>query len=387
MKFFRLIRRALCLAAATLVLVSACGAEEAFRTEDAGLDLTENLSIHYPSLAGGADGELLKRINELIQEKTNSGGYLSRAAQLLSGGSLKVEWKGGVLGDVFSCAVSASGAVENTRNTHVWTAVTADLRDGQEITMDQLFTDAEAAKDLIAAYLEDEVAPELSAHLLNSELTPVPELFFLERSGLTLLYPVSRLSTLSDRAGDIRIGWNVLRDVLDLSEDSIPSRIGVREMISLTGESAERLRAMAAEGGLDGIPAKLGDSMQELTDRYHMLTDPDGFEGGRLFSLEGGCFQDVFLMTDDLARSWENSVVEGIRMDRGCLWGLCVRETAREDWIAALGEPDGSAEIGEDKAEAIRGYTGTCDYYYCGEHILQLYSDEAGILVSIVLTE
>ncbi|MCR5565581.1 MAG: DUF4163 domain-containing protein [Clostridiales bacterium] len=386
MKRFRTIRRILCLTAAMLLaFVSACCAEGAEVVEE-GFAFSEELSVRYPQITGLGDEALQAQVNRLIQEKSNSGGYLSRAALLISGGSLKVEWKGGILGDVFSCAVSASGAVENTRNTYVWTAVTADLRDGQEIAFDQLFTDAEAAKDLIAEYLEDEVAPELSAHLANSELTPVPELFFLEKSGVTLLYPVSRLSTLSDRAGDIRIGWNVLRDVLDLSEDSVASRIGVQEMISLTGGSAEQLRAMAAEGSLTGIPARLGDSMKELTDRYHMLIDPDGFEGGRLFSLEGGCFGDVFLMTDDLTRGWENSVVEGIRMDRGCLWGLCVRETAREDWIAALGEPDGSAEIDEDKAEAIRGYTGTCDYYYCGERILQLYSDEAGILVSIVLT-
>ena len=78
------------------------------------------------------------------------------------------------------------------------------------------------------------MAPELSAHLLNAELTPIPELLYLERSGLVLLYPVDKLSTLSDRAGDIRIGWNVLRDELDLSEDGIPARIGVQDMIALT---------------------------------------------------------------------------------------------------------------------------------------------------------
>ena len=386
MKRFRTIRRILCLTAAMLVFVSAGVAEETVTVVEEGFAFSEELSVHYPQISGLADEDLQARVNRLIQEKSNGGGYLSRAALLISGGSLKVEWKGGILGDVFSCAVSASGAVENARNTHVWTAVTADLRDGQEITLGRLFTDTEAAKDLIAEYLEDEVTPELSAHLLNSELTPLPELFFLEKSGLTLLYPVSQLSTLSDRAGDIRIGWDVLRDVLDLSEDSVASRIGVQEMITLTETGAEQLRAMAADGSLTGIPVRLGDSMQELTDRYHTLTDPDGFEGGRLFSLEGGCFRDVFLMTDDLTRDWKDSVVEGIRMDRGCLWGLCVQETAREDWIAALGEPDGSAEIDEDKAEAIRGYSGTCDYYYCGEHILQLYSDETGILVSIVLT-
>ena len=116
---------------------------------------------------------------------------------------------------------------------------------------------------------------------------PLPDTFLLEASGLTLLYPVGQLSTLSDRAGDIRIGWNVLKDVLDFSEDSIPSRIGVTEMTVLSGESAEKIRAAAAEGSLTGIPAGIGDSMQALTDRWHMLTDPDGSEEGRLFSLEG----------------------------------------------------------------------------------------------------
>ena len=145
--------------------------------------------------------------------------------------------------------------------------------------------------------------------------------------------------------------------------------------------------AAAAEGALTGIPAKLGESVQALTDRYHLMNDPDGSADGRLFSLEGGCFRGVFLITDDLTRSWENSVVEGIRMDQGCLWGLCVGESAREDWISVLGEPDGTAEIDDEKAEANRGVPGTCDYYACGEHTLRLYSDMAGTLVSVILAE
>ena len=197
---------------------------------------------------------------------------------------------------------------------------------------------------------------------------------------------MSQLSTLGDRAGDIRIGWHVLKDVLNLDEDSIPDRIGVKQMITLTAESAEQLLAASAEGSLTGIPVKLGDSVQEMTDRYHLLTDPDGFEGGRLFALEGGCFRGVYLMTDDLTRGWENSKVEGIRMDQGCLWGLCVNETMREDWISVLGEPDGSAAIDEEKAEANRLVPGTCDYYSCGEYQLRLYSDDTGCLICIVLT-
>ena len=386
MMFLRTIRRILCLAAAMLVCVSACGAEEAVGIAEEGVGFSEELSVRYPQLTGISDGELQTQVNALIREKCRVDAYLTRLPGLLSGGKLKAEWRGGIMGDVFSCALSAEGAVENTRPTYVWTAVTVDLRDGQEITFDQLFTDTEAAKERIARFLEEEVAPELSAHLLNSELNPLPELFFLEPSGLTLLYPVSQLSTLSDRAGDIRIGWNVLRDVLDLGEDSIAGRIGVQEMIALSGESAEQLRAAAADGGLTGIPMKLGDSVQELTDLYHLLNDPDGYEGGRLFSLEGGCFRGIFLLTDDLTRGWENSRVDGIRMDRGCLWGLCPGETTRPEWLDMLGEPDSSTEVSSERAEANRLVPGICDYYRCGDNLLKLYSDDDGILFSVILT-
>ena len=372
---------------ALLFSAGACPAEEAFTVEDAGLDLAETLSVHYPALTGGENKELADQVNELIREECGIKAYLTRSAELISGGTLKVEWKGGLLNDVFSCAVSAAGAVENSRPTHVWTACTADLRDGRKISLWELFTDEEAARELIGNYLAEDVLPELSAHLENSELDPLPETFFLERSGLTLMYPVGQLSTLGDRAGDIRIGWHVLKEVLDLDEDSILSRIGVKEMTELSGESAEKLRAASAEGSLTGIPAKIGDSVQELTDRYHLLTDPDGFEGGRLFALEGGCFRGVFLLTDDLTRGWEDSKVQGIRMDQGCLWGLCIGETPRDSWIDALGEPDGSAEVNEEKAEANRLSPGTCDYYSCGEYQLRLYSDEAGILAHVILAE
>ena len=387
MKFFRMIHRGFCLAAVLAVLVSVCVAEGAFEVADEGLDLTETVSVHYPVVSGSTDTELLGKVNGLIREKCRVGDYLTRMASLLSGGNLKADWKAGVMGDVFSCAVSAEGMVDSTRSTYVWTAVSVDLRDGREIAFRELFTDADAAREAIGAYLEETVAPDLSAHLLNSELTPVPELFLLERSGLTLLYPVEQLSTLSDRAGDIRIGWNVLKDVLDPDEDGIPARIGAWDAAVLTAKGAEQLRADAAEGRMTDVPVIIGDSVQEMTDRYHQLTDWDGIEDGRLFALEGGCFRGVYLITDNLTVDWKDSKVLGLRMDQGCLWGLCPGETARTDWLDVMGEPDGSAEIGAEKAEANRLVPGMCDYYRCGDRLLQLYSDEDGTLFSIYLTE
>ena len=54
---------------------------------------------------------------------------------LISGGSLKTEWAGGIVGeDLLICTVSAEGALETTRPTHVRTGSNIDLRDGHEIT-------------------------------------------------------------------------------------------------------------------------------------------------------------------------------------------------------------------------------------------------------------
>ena len=144
---------------------------------------------------------------------------------------------------------------------------------------------------------------------------------------------------------------------------------------------------MAESGRLPDVPVKIGEGLKALTDHYHMLTDPDVYEGGRLFALEGACFRNVFLMTDFLSEKWDDSIVQGIRMDRGCAWGLCIGETVREDWRTALGEPDAETELDADKAEANRMEPGACDYYNFGNYQLRLYCNGDGVLSSIVLTE
>ena len=292
MKIFCRIRKLYCLAAVLIMAAGCCLAETDVRVEDRGLDLSEEISIHYPAITGTEDAALGEQINDQIQQDNRIPEYLARAAQLISGGSLRTEWTGGITGgELFSCTVSAAGALETTRTAHALTGSNIDLRDGHEIGLQELFTDEAAAREMIESYLEDEVAPDLSAHLQNSEVTPIPETFMMEPVGLRLLYPADQLSTLNDRAGEIRIGWYRLREVLDLSEGSILSRLGAEEMVTLSPESAEKLRSMAAEGSLPGIHAAIGEKMQELTDRYHLLTDPDGYEGGRMFSLEGADFR------------------------------------------------------------------------------------------------
>ena len=249
MKIFCRIRKLYCLAVVLIMAAGCCLAETDVRVEDRGLDLSEEISIHYPAITGTEDAALGEQINDQIQQDNRIPEYLARAAQLISGGSLRTEWTGGITGEeLFSCTVSAAGALETTRTAHALTGSNIDLRDGHEIGLQELFTDEAAAREMIESYLEDEVAPDLSAHLQNSEVTPIPETFVMEPVGLRLLYPADHLSTLNDRAGEIRIGWYRLREVLNLSDGSILSRLGAEEMITLSPESAKKLKSTASEG-------------------------------------------------------------------------------------------------------------------------------------------
>ena len=359
----------------------------AVNIEEKGLELGES-SVTYPALTGLSDEALEEQVNAQIRSDTGAAEYAGRLGQLLSGGSLRVDWTGGLPGpDVFSCAMFAQGDVEPLRSGFFWTWSNIDLRDGHEIELSELFTSEEEAREVLEEYLEDQVAPELSAMLFSSALLPLPEGFFIEREGLTLLYPADQFRTLSDRAGAVRIGWNELRQVLDLREDGIPDRIGVPEMIGWTDQSADRIREMTENGAFPDIPVTLGDGLQALTDRYGLLTDPDVYEGGRMFAPEGACFRGVFLLTDFLSEDWDQSVVQGVRVEQGCAFGLCVGETLREEWRRVLGDPDYTVEWDEERAEWNRTHPGTCDYYNFGDHQLQLYADTDGVLLWMALME
>ena len=149
MKHFRRIRLGCILTAALLALTAVCCAEGSFLVTDRSVDLTGTgeISIRRPEITGGEDEALLKQINDRILTDIRMREYLARGTELMSGGSLRVRWKGGILGDVFSCAVSATGEVENTSPTFVWTAANVDLRDGHEIALAELFTNEEAGRE------------------------------------------------------------------------------------------------------------------------------------------------------------------------------------------------------------------------------------------------
>ena len=354
---------------------------------DGGLELSGS-SVHYPQLTGMADEVLQQQLNDRILAAGDSENRLTRLALLMqSPVSMQVTYRATMAGDVLSCVFSALGAVTDERATHVWSAVNVDLADGSDIAFDRLFTDEEGLRRDLEEYLDYGVGPELSAHLRNSELTPVPEVFGLTETGLTLYYPMEQLSTLSDRAGAVTILWYELREHLRLEDDDILTRIGARDMLVPAPDSGEKIRAAVEAGTLPGVPVTLGGSVQEATDTYRMLTEPDLYQDGRMFALEDAAFRQVWLLTDALTeKTWDKSVIKGLRADRFNLWGL-YPGLDRQAVEAMLGQPDTVLTLDADMADAYRLVPGESLYYnYTGVQ-LRLHFDAEGLLTSLIITQ
>ena len=57
--------------------------------------------------------------------------------------------------------------------------------------------------------------------------------------------------------------------------------------------------------------------------------------------LEAPAFREILVISDAIQSGYGASVVEGIQMRRGGLFGLMIGRAVRADWRAVLGEPGG----------------------------------------------
>lgn len=351
---------------------------------DCGLDLAGS-GVHYPQLSGMADVQLQEAVNARILLAGHVEDYLNRLPLLMQNPTgMTVNYDSTLAGDIFSCVLSAEGALTEGRPTHVWHTLNIDLTTGEDITLADLFLNPDAAREALTDYLDWTVAPALSAHLQNSSLTPLPEAFALTAAGLTLYYPIDQLSTLSDRAGAVTVLWYELREHLRLGEGTVLRRIGAEAMVTAPEDGRQSVSDTLAEGALPGVPVSLGGSVKDAVDAYRMLTDADLYQDGRMFALEDPAFRQVWLLTDALTEDWEHSVISGIRADRFNLCGLYPGLNWTEV-SAILGPADAEVALDPDQAEAYRLEAGVSRYYNLGAVRLRLHFDETEALTSLFL--
>lgn len=330
--------------------------------------------VRYPQLEGMQDEALQSRINDDI---VLSSGISNHLVTLVTLGQnpwkLQVDHQSCLLEDrIFSTVISAKGRIGNQRDAHQYTAGTYDLATGEKIALDELFTDVEAAVELMEELAQESLMEEWNGYLEYSDLTPLPrDSFTLDETGITFWYPAKQFSFLSGHAGAVQFWYEELHGLW--KENRVEQETDQQQRIKIV-QSVE-------EGIIPGVPVAMGQTMQEVTEIYRLLRTPDEFPGGRYFVLEDPAFRSILVISDAL----ESRYVEGIQLKRGGLHGLMIGKTSRQEWQDVLGIPMESVTVTENMAYDYRLPMGEYDVYHFGAHELRLHADEAGILCAIQL--
>jgi len=346
-------------------------------------------SIRYPQLSGMVDEAVQQTLNNQIVEKAKIAQRMVTLATLTPGGTgLNVDYQAFLGGGIFSAVISAKGVMENNRSGHEYTAFCVELSTGEPVTLDQLFTDPDAATAEMENTLETTYLDELSSYLTNSNLTPLPiDSFTLDADGITFFYPYKQFAMLSEYSGAAQFTYDELADYLRTDAEGLPTRLGILPVSRTDAEVQAAVKQAVTNGALPHIPVTLGEAMTDVITRYRLLRDPDQYPGGRYYQLEAPNFRGVLVLSDAIAAGYENSEVDGLQSRRTNLYGIQTGITAREEWLRILGEPDTTVEFDEDLAYSYGFPAGTADYYQYGDNRLQLYADTEGTLYAISLTD
>lgn len=366
-----------CLAAfLTMMLLLPAHAQE-ITVEAVSTRFGEN-GVSYPQLKGMEDEAVQKKINDDIVLSSGVTTHMITMATL--GGSsvgLNVEYQVCLMTDeVFSALISAKGKLPGRRDGQEWTALTYDLRTGERLSLEQVFTDVNEVIAKMEQIAEASLSEEFSGYMEYADVLPLPvDSFTLDENGITFWYPWDQFSLLSGYSGACQF-WTEELDGLWRGETQDMTDEQIREAIART----------VRQGKLPKVPVAMGESMQEAAESYRLLRTPDEFPGGRYFVMEDPKFRQVLLLSDNLYADYEQSVVEGIQLRRGGLCGLLIGQTEQNRWRAILGQPEKTVDFSENMAYDYNLPAGQYDVYRFGENELRLHADENGVLCAVQLS-
>lgn len=345
--------------------------------------------VAYPQLEGMSDADMQSAINDDIVTNADITSHIVTLVTLGdSVWGLEVDYEAHIIGDVFSTVISAKGKQPDGRNGHSYTALCYDLRTGKRLTPADIFTDQGKAAVFIEEVLEDSLSQELSSYLEYYQLAPVPlDSFTLDADGVTFWYPNDQFAYLSEYSGACELGYSELRELLIADPGGVPARVGAFAEALSPDEARKAIMTAVKEGKLPHIPVTLGEPMSEVIDRYRLLRTPDDFPGGRYYRLEAPKLRDIYIISDSMRSSyeWDHSVVEGLRVERGELYGLVIGSSMRDNWLSVLGEPQEVIVYSRSMAYDFALPPGQSDVYILDGGTLSLHADESGILRSIRL--
>ena len=366
-----------CLAAVVTLFVLTQALAEEITVTATETKIGENF-ISYPQLEGMADAAIQEKINSDIVMSANVSGMLMTLVTLdQQTQHLMMDYDVCLLNDkVFSVIISTKGKQPQKRDGHTWTALSYDLSTGERLTLDQVFSDPDAAVVQMEEIAESTLSEELNGYMEYSEIVPLPkDSFTLDETGITFWYPEEQFSLFSGFSGACQFWYEELEGFWRNDPTLEKTDSEIRETISQA----------VISGAIPGVPVAMGQEMQEIADAYRLLRTPDEFPGGRYFIMEDAQFRQILILSDSLYSGYDQSVVEGIQLRRGALGGLVVGDTAQSEWRQALGQPEKTVDFTENMAYDYNLPAGEYDVYRFGGNELRLHADENGVLCAVQL--
>ncbi|MDD5897542.1 MAG: hypothetical protein PUE14_03455 [Clostridia bacterium] len=362
------------LLAATLCIFAKAGAEE-ITIEEVRTQMGEN-TVAYPQLVGMENEAIQQKINDDIVTSSGVTNHMVALFTLTGQQTLNVSYEAYLNDSIFSTVISARGRLPGVRDGHEYTALTYDLQTGERVTLDQLFTDPQAAVALMEEKAAAALGEEWNGYLEHSEITPLPvDSFTLDEHGITFWYPADQFALGSGYSGACQFWYEELKGLW--ISDPTP--------VLTAQEQKAAIEQSVSSGVMPHVPVWIGQSVQEVTDTYRLLRTPDEFPGGRYFLLEHPALRGVLVISDSLQAGYENSVVQGIQLRRGGLHGLLIGTSVREQWQAVLGAPESTVTMTQSMAYDYGLCEGSYDKYHFGKVELRLYADTNGVLYAIQL--
>lgn len=344
--------------------------------ESVGSRMGDNY-LSYPQLKGLADAAVEEKINNTIVTSADVVNLLMTLITLKEDEVLQLDYEVCMLDEnLFSIVINHVGERARNQTGQKWIAMTFELESGHPLTLDQLFADPEEAVARMEKIAEETLSEELSGYMEYSDLLPLPvDSFTLDENGITFWYPEDQFSFFSGYSGACQFWYEELNGLWLKDWTEQKSDDELRRAVEQT----------VAEGRLPKVPVQMGQSMQEICDRYRLLRTPDQFPGGRYFVMEDPRFRQVLVLSDSLYDDYSQSVVEGVQLKRGGLYDFLIGQTPQTRWREVLGQPVETVTVTENMAYDYNLPVGQYDVYHYGENELRLHADESGVLCAVQL--
>ena len=257
-----------------------------------------------------------------------------------------------------------------------------NLETGEEILLEQLFSDWDGALLRMEALIADDVVDGMSDYMEYGDLLPMPtENYSVDAYGLTVYWPEDRYRYFDGTSGSVTFYWHELSDFI--GEDSPVYALACPDV----AYDVSQIEALCMSGEVTSmLTLKLGELLGDAAGRYR-LADPDYTTDALVYPLERvrGFAVEIpkYAETEE-----EQTPISAIRASRVSMAGLLTTGRSTEaELIALLGEPDGEIVLDEDDALDAMLEPGTSLLYAVSGRVLQAHVGEDGVLSCLILRD